>query len=176
MFYSCSANTSSPQILIVSVTIEQNKQPLHKPTEALEEGQAPGCLVFQGLKPESKLAPSAGSVLTSSSMQSLVVYILMHNPPVCMQTHVYNIYMSTHTHIPQALANMASMHTDTHVYKIHVHVHTRANKSSMHKDVCTCTQIHIHTSSTNTPSILLDGDVCNTGICVHVHTKTHENT
>lgn len=86
--------------------------------------------------------------------------------------------MSTHTHIPQALANMASMHTDTHVYKVHASMFTHMQTHlACIKDMCAYAQIstYIH-PGINTPSTHVDGGVCNTGICVHAHTKTHENT
>ena len=47
-----------------------------------------------GLKPESKLAP----VLTSSSMQLLVVYILMHTRSVHADSCVQYIYVNAHTY------------------------------------------------------------------------------
>lgn len=148
-----------------------------KRDQPLGAGYSRATALALGLKPESKLAPSAGPFLTSSSMQPLVLYILMHTRSVHADSCVQYIYVNTHAHTTGTCKHGQHAYRHTCVQSTYIHVHTHANTSSMHKDMCAyahkSTCIH---SGTNTPSTHVDGGVCNTGICVHAHTKTHENT
>lgn len=93
-----------------------------------------------GLKPESKLAQSAGPLLMSSSRQSLVVCILMHTPSVHADSCVQYIHVNIHTHTTGTCKHgqHAYRHTCTkytrpcsHTYKYIQHasrrVHTHTN-------------------------------------------------
>lgn len=130
-----------------------------------------------GLKPESKLAQSAGPLLMSSSRQSLVVCILMHTPSVHADSCVQYIHVNIHTHTTGTCKHgqHAYRHTCTKYTRRCSHTHIQIHSAC----IKTCAYAHKSTSihpGTNTPSTRVDGSVCNTGICVYAHTKTHENT